>query len=82
MLAKWKVFLAARFGWKTTGALRGSAVRRRAHLCDPFKNEVNNLGHLGRCPPGSSCNPCDGNTVKVILRERKGQKGKAVRGCV
>lgn len=53
--------------------------RRRAHLYDRFKNEANNLGHLGRCPPGSRHNPCDGNIMKVIIRERKGQKGKAIR---
>lgn len=70
-----------RFGWKTTGALRGSASRR-GHLYDPFKNEVNNLEHLGRCPPGSSHNPCDGIIVKVTLREREGQKGKAIRVCM
>lgn len=53
--------------------------RRRAYLYDRFKNEANNLEHFGRCPPGSRHNPCDGNIMKVIIREREGQKEKAIR---
>lgn len=55
----------------------GPEKRRRAHLCDPFKNEVNNLGHLGRCPTGSSHDPCEGNIMNVILREKRAE-GKTV----
>ncbi len=63
-------------GWKTTGALRGSAVRRRAHLCDPLRMKWITLGTLVDVHLDPAVILVMATSWRLFLERGRGRKGK------